>query len=85
MLSGYGLHAVGLELDAIAAVVIGGTSLAGGVGTLLDLRHAPLKHRSLAGDRLLFSVPMVCDQPPTRYVVHSVPSIRAVTGIIPQP
>lgn len=32
MLSGYGLHAVGLELDAIAAVVIGGTLLAGGVG-----------------------------------------------------
>ena len=32
MLSGYGLHAVGMELDAIAAVVIGGTLLAGGVG-----------------------------------------------------
>ena len=32
MLSGYGLHAFGLELDAIAAVVIGGTLLAGGVG-----------------------------------------------------
>jgi ribose/xylose/arabinose/galactoside ABC-type transport system permease subunit len=32
MLSGYGLHAVGLELDAIAAVVIGGTLLSGGVG-----------------------------------------------------
>jgi ribose/xylose/arabinose/galactoside ABC-type transport system permease subunit len=35
MLSGYGLHAVGLELDAIAAVVIGGTLLAGGVGYVL--------------------------------------------------
>jgi ribose/xylose/arabinose/galactoside ABC-type transport system permease subunit len=35
MLSGYGLHAVGLELDAIAAVVIGGTLLSGGVGTVL--------------------------------------------------
>jgi ribose/xylose/arabinose/galactoside ABC-type transport system permease subunit len=35
MLSGYGLHAMGLELDAIAAVVIGGTLLAGGVGSLL--------------------------------------------------
>jgi len=34
MLSGYSLHAVGLELDAIAAVVIGGTLLAGGVGYL---------------------------------------------------
>ena len=32
MLSGYGLHALGLELDAIAAVVIGGTLLTGGVG-----------------------------------------------------
>jgi galactofuranose transport system permease protein len=34
MLSGYGLHAMGLELDAIAAVVIGGTLLSGGVGYL---------------------------------------------------
>ena len=32
MLSGYGLHASGMELDAIASVVIGGTLLAGGVG-----------------------------------------------------
>lgn len=32
MLSGYGLHAQGMELDAIAAVVIGGTLLTGGVG-----------------------------------------------------
>jgi galactofuranose transport system permease protein len=31
-LSGYSLHATGLELDAIAAVVIGGTLLSGGVG-----------------------------------------------------
>ncbi|MFD3541465.1 galactofuranose ABC transporter, permease protein YjfF [Streptomyces sp. NPDC058662] len=35
MLSGYGLHAMGLELDAIAAVVIGGTLLTGGSGYLL--------------------------------------------------
>lgn len=34
-LSGYGLHAVGMELDAIAAVVIGGTLLSGGSGFLL--------------------------------------------------
>ncbi|MEU4575889.1 galactofuranose ABC transporter, permease protein YjfF [Nonomuraea sp. NPDC023979] len=34
MLSGYGLHAVGMELDAIAAVVIGGTLLTGGTGFL---------------------------------------------------
>lgn len=32
MLSGYGLHAQGAELDAIAAVVIGGILLAGGYG-----------------------------------------------------
>jgi len=31
-LSGYSLHATGLELDAIAAVVIGGTLLTGGIG-----------------------------------------------------
>ncbi|QFZ18141.1 galactofuranose ABC transporter, permease protein YjfF [Saccharothrix syringae] len=32
MLSGYSLHAVGMELDAIAAVVVGGSLLSGGVG-----------------------------------------------------
>ncbi|HEX7645106.1 MAG TPA: galactofuranose ABC transporter, permease protein YjfF [Burkholderiaceae bacterium] len=32
MLSGYALHAQGVELDAIAAVVIGGTLLTGGSG-----------------------------------------------------
>ncbi|SAK83002.1 inner membrane ABC transporter permease YjfF [Caballeronia temeraria] len=35
MLSGYGLHAMGLELDAIASVVIGGTLLTGGVGYVI--------------------------------------------------
>jgi simple sugar transport system permease protein len=35
MLSGYGLHAQGMELDAIAAVVIGGTLLTGGSGYVL--------------------------------------------------
>ena len=34
MLSGYGQHALGMELDAIAAVVIGGTVLTGGSGFL---------------------------------------------------
>jgi simple sugar transport system permease protein len=34
-LSGYSLHAVGMELDAIAAVVIGGTLLRGGIGYVL--------------------------------------------------
>jgi ribose/xylose/arabinose/galactoside ABC-type transport system permease subunit len=41
MLSGYALHAQGMELDAIAAVVIGGTLLTGGsgyvVGTLFGV------------------------------------------------
>jgi len=35
MLSGYSLHAQGMELDAIAAVVIGGTLLTGGSGYVL--------------------------------------------------
>lgn len=35
MLSGYSLHALGLELDAIAAVVIGGTLMTGGYGSLI--------------------------------------------------
>ncbi|WP_018605664.1 galactofuranose ABC transporter, permease protein YjfF [Uliginosibacterium gangwonense] len=35
MLSGYGLHALGMELDAIAAAVIGGTLLTGGVGNVI--------------------------------------------------
>lgn len=34
-MSGYGLNGVGLELDAIAAVVIGGTLLSGGTGYVL--------------------------------------------------
>lgn len=34
ILSGYSLHGVGLELDVIAAVVIGGTLLTGGFGYL---------------------------------------------------
>jgi len=35
MLSGYGLHAQGLEMDAIAAVVVGGTLLNGGSGYVI--------------------------------------------------
>jgi len=35
MLSGYGQHALGMELDAIAAVVIGGALLTGGSGYVL--------------------------------------------------
>jgi galactofuranose transport system permease protein len=35
LLSGYGGYAPGMELDAIAAVVIGGTLLTGGVGSVM--------------------------------------------------
>jgi ribose/xylose/arabinose/galactoside ABC-type transport system permease subunit len=35
VLSGYGLQGQGMELDAIAATVIGGTLLTGGVGYVL--------------------------------------------------
>ena len=35
VLSGYGLQAQGMELDAIAATVIGGTLLTGGVGYVI--------------------------------------------------
>jgi galactofuranose transport system permease protein len=35
MVSGYALHAQGMEMDAIAAVVIGGTLLTGGSGTVI--------------------------------------------------
>ena len=33
-LSGYGLHCNGMEMDAIAASIIGGTLLTGGVGNI---------------------------------------------------
>jgi len=35
LLAGYGQFATGMELDAIASVVMGGTSLAGGVGNVI--------------------------------------------------
>lgn len=35
MVSGYALHGKGMEMDAIAASVIGGTFLTGGVGTIV--------------------------------------------------
>ncbi|AUX27879.1 ribose ABC transporter permease [Sorangium cellulosum] len=35
MVSGYALHAGGMEMDAIAAVVVGGTLLTGGFGTVV--------------------------------------------------
>lgn len=44
MLSGYSLHALGLELDAIAAVVIGGTLMTGGYGSLIGTFFGVLVH-----------------------------------------
>ncbi len=38
--AGYATAGVGVELDAIASVVIGGTLLSGGVGTVLGTRSA---------------------------------------------
>ena len=59
MLSGYSLHASGLELDAIAAVVIGGTLLAGGqgyvIGTVLGVLILGLIQTLIAFDGTLSS------------------------------
>jgi galactofuranose transport system permease protein len=59
MLSGYSLHGSGLELDAIAAVVIGGTLLAGGsgyvVGTLFGVLVLGLIQTLIAFDGTLSS------------------------------
>jgi len=59
MLSGYSLHATGLELDAIAAVVIGGTLLSGGsghvVGTLFGVLVLGLIQTLIAFDGTLSS------------------------------
>jgi ribose/xylose/arabinose/galactoside ABC-type transport system permease subunit len=59
MLSGYGLHAMGLELDAIAAVVIGGTLLTGGhghvIGTLFGVLILGLIQTLIAFDGTLSS------------------------------
>lgn len=59
MLSGYSQHALGLELDAIAAVVIGGTVLAGGtgyvVGTLIGVLILGLIQTMIAFDGTLSS------------------------------
>jgi simple sugar transport system permease protein len=41
MLSGYGLHSLGMEMDVIAAVVIGGTLLIGGTGYIAGTVFSP--------------------------------------------
>jgi galactofuranose transport system permease protein len=47
LLAGYGQFATGTELDAIASVVMGGTSLAGGVGTVIGTLFGVLINQTI--------------------------------------
>jgi ribose/xylose/arabinose/galactoside ABC-type transport system permease subunit len=47
LLAGYGQHATGMELDSIAAVVIGGTSLSGGVGNVIGTLFGVMIHGTI--------------------------------------
>ncbi|MBN2005192.1 MAG: sugar ABC transporter permease YjfF [Anaerolineae bacterium] len=47
LLAGYGQFANGMELDSIAAVVIGGTSLSGGVGNVIGTLFGVLIHGTI--------------------------------------
>jgi galactofuranose transport system permease protein len=47
LLAGYGQFASGMELDSIAAVVIGGTSLTGGVGNVIGTLFGVMIHGSI--------------------------------------
>lgn len=47
LLAGYGQFATGMELDAIAAVVIGGTALTGGVGNVIGTLFGVLIHGTI--------------------------------------
>lgn len=47
LLAGYGQFATGMELDAIAAVVIGGTSLAGGIGNVVGTLFGVMIHSTI--------------------------------------
>jgi ribose/xylose/arabinose/galactoside ABC-type transport system permease subunit len=47
LLAGYGQFATGMELDSIAAVVIGGTSLSGGVGNVIGTLFGVLIHGTI--------------------------------------
>lgn len=47
LLAGYGQFAQGMELDAIAAVVIGGTALTGGIGNVLGTLFGVLIHGTI--------------------------------------
>jgi ribose/xylose/arabinose/galactoside ABC-type transport system permease subunit len=47
LLAGYGQFATAMELDSIAAVVIGGTSLSGGVGNVIGTLFGVLIHGTI--------------------------------------
>jgi simple sugar transport system permease protein len=47
LLAGYGQFATGMELDSIAAVVIGGTSLSGGVGNVIGTLFGVMIHGTI--------------------------------------
>lgn len=47
LLAGYGQFASGMELDSIAAVVIGGTSLSGGVGNVIGTLFGVMIHGTI--------------------------------------
>jgi simple sugar transport system permease protein len=47
LLAGYGQFATGMELDSIAAVVIGGTALTGGVGNVIGTLFGVLIHGTI--------------------------------------
>jgi simple sugar transport system permease protein len=47
LLAGYGQFATGMELDSIAAVVIGGTALTGGIGNVIGTLFGVLIHGSI--------------------------------------
>jgi ribose/xylose/arabinose/galactoside ABC-type transport system permease subunit len=47
LLAGYGQFATGMELDSIAAVVIGGTSLSGGIGNVIGTLFGVLIHGTI--------------------------------------
>jgi ribose/xylose/arabinose/galactoside ABC-type transport system permease subunit len=47
LLAGYGQFASGMELDSIAAVVIGGTSLSGGIGNVIGTLFGVLIHGTI--------------------------------------
>jgi simple sugar transport system permease protein len=47
LLAGYGQFATGMELDAIASVVIGGTSLFGGIGSVIGTPFGVLINQTI--------------------------------------